>query len=120
SKIARDIADRRRVERVRDELVERLAFLSEVGTLLASSLDYEQTLDRAVHLALPRLGDYCNVLVEDEHGQLRHVAWGHVDRSKEAMLGDLARLLIESSDASMVPTLADRVMATGKTTVIGH
>ena len=57
-----------------------LAFLAEVGVLLTSSLDYEETLDRAVHLALPRLGDYCNVVIQDEHGQLRHVAWGHVDR----------------------------------------
>jgi PAS domain S-box-containing protein len=96
SKIARDITDRRRAERVREDLLERerralaeavaardrLAFLADISALLTSSLDYQETLDRAVHLALPRLGDYCNVLVEDEHGQLRHAAWGHVDRAK--------------------------------------
>ena len=72
SKIARDVSERRRIERMRAELVDRqrvtsgealeardrLSFLSEVGVLLTSSLDYEETLDRAVHLALPRLGDY--------------------------------------------------------------
>src|SRR5207253_10843024 len=71
SKIARDISERRRIDRMRADLIERqrvaseealqardrLLFLSEVGALLASSLDYEETLDRAVHLALPRLGD---------------------------------------------------------------
>jgi PAS domain S-box-containing protein len=134
SKIARDISDRRRVERARAELVERqrisneeavaardrLAFLAEVGALLSSSLDYTETLDRAVHLALPRLGDYCNVLVQDEQGQLRHVAWGHVDRGKEPLLREFAKRLIESSEISKVPTFADRVMATGRTIVIGN
>ena len=134
SKIARDITDRRRIERVRADLVERqrlageeviaardgLAFLAEVGALLSSSLDYEETLDRAVHLALPRLGDYCNVVVQDEHGQLRHVAWGHVDRAKEPALRELARLLIESPAGSQIPTFADRIMKSGRTAVIGH
>jgi PAS domain S-box-containing protein len=134
SKIARDISERRRVERVRTELVERqrvasdeavaardrLAFIAEVGALLASSLDYEETLDRAVHLALPRLGDYCNVFVQDEHGMLRHVAWGHVAREKEPALRELARLLIESTVGSNVSTFAERVMQSGKTTVIPH
>ena len=132
SKIARDITERRRVERSRVELLERqriasgevvagrerLAFLSGVGEALASSLDYEETLDRAVHLALPRLGDYCNVLVQDEHGRLRHVAWGHVDRSKEPTLRALARRLIESSEVAKVPTFSDRVMTTGRTIVV--
>jgi PAS domain S-box-containing protein len=134
SKIARDITDRRRIERVRADLVERqrmaseatiaardgLAFLAEVGVLLTSSLDYEETLDRAVHLALPRLGDYCNVVIQDEHGQLRHVAWGHVVRAKEPALRELAQLLIESPAGSQVPTFADRIMKSGQTAVIGH
>jgi PAS domain S-box-containing protein len=134
SKIARDITDRRRMERVRTDLVERqrmvaeamttardgLAFLAEVGVLLTSSLDYEETLDRAVHLALPRLGDYCNVVIQDEHGQLRHVAWGHVVRTKEPALRELAKLLIESPAGSEVPTFAARIMKSGKPGVIGH
>ena len=134
SKIARDIGDRRRIERQRVELIERqraasdeataardrLAFLSEVGEALSSSLDYEETLDRAVHLALPRLGDYCNVLVQDEQGQLRHVAWGHVDRDKEPLLRQLALRLIESSDRGQQPTFAEGVMRTGQTIVVTH
>jgi PAS domain S-box-containing protein len=134
SKIARDITDRRRVERVRAELLERerlasaeaeaardrLAFLSEVGALLSSSLDYEETLDRAVHVALPRLGDYCNVLVEDEQGRLRHVAYGHVDRDKEPILKQLAQLVVEAQDGASVPTFASRVMQSGQTIVVAH
>jgi PAS domain S-box-containing protein len=134
SKIARDISERRRIERMRADLIERqrvasedalqardrLAFLSEVGALLASSLDYEETLDRAVHLALPRLGDYCNVLIQDEQGHLRHAAWGHVDRQKEPVLRDLARLMLESPQTPRIPTFAERVIAGGQTMVVAR
>jgi len=134
SKIARDITDRRHADRVREELLDRerlalaeavaardrLAFLAEISALLTSSLDYQETLDRAVHLALPRLGDYCNVLVEDDHGQLRHVAWGHVDRAKEPAVRDLVRLIIEAPNRGGVPTFSDVVMKTAKRVVVTH
>jgi PAS domain S-box-containing protein len=131
SKIVRDITERRRLERMRAELVERqrvasaealeardrLAFLSDVGALLASSLDYAETLDRAVHLALPRLGDYCNVLIQDDHGQLHLAAWGHVRRDQEPLLRELTQLVFDSAQTPRVPTLADRIMASGQTLV---
>ena len=133
SKIARDItraaadrADARRPGRAaargQREARGRRAigwpFSRKSASLLASSLDYEETLDRAVHLALPRLGDYCNVLIQDEHGQLRQAAWGHVVASKEPLLRELAQLVFESPQAPQVPTFADRVMASGQTIVI--
>jgi GAF domain-containing protein len=99
---------------------DRLAFLAEISALLTSSLDYQETLDRAVHLALPRLGDYCNVLVEDEHGHLRHVAWGHVDRAKQPAVRDLVRLVLEAPNRGGVPTFADLVMKTAKRIVVNH
>ena len=133
SKIARDISERRRAERLRDELVERersardeavvardrLAFLADVGAVLTSSLDYGETLNRAVHLAIPRLGDYCNVVITDDQGRMRHVAWGHVVRAKEAILRELALRLIERPTAGGM-TLAATVMTTGRTLVMPH
>ena len=133
SKIARDITDRLRIERVRAELLEReraataealaagdrLQFLAEVGALLTSSLDYETTLDRAVHIALPRLGDYCNVLVQDEHGALRHIAWGHVVRDKEPLLRELTRRLLDAPSRNP-PTYSGEVMRTGETLVVSN
>ena len=130
STIMRDITDRRRIDRLRDELLERertaraeavaardrLAFLAEVGALLTSSLDYEETLERAVHLALPRLGDYCTVIVQDENGVMRHVASGHVDRAKEPFLRDVARSLVERPGD--VPTFTADVAATGRTRIV--
>jgi len=134
SKIARDISERRRIERAHDELIERerfardeavtardrLQFLADVGAVLSSSLDYAETLDRAVHLALPRLGDYCNVLVEDEQGHIRHVACGHVVREKEPALRELVLRVIEGPSAAGHLTFADGVMKTGKTRVVTH
>ena len=98
---------------------DRLAFLAEIGAILSSSLDYQETLDRAVHLALPRLGDYCNVLVEDEHGQLRHAAWGHVVREKEPAVRELVRQVLEVGGRTDL-TFADVVMRTAKPVVVGH
>src|SRR5262249_45275865 len=109
SKIGRDITERRRADRLREELLQRgrpalspavaardrFAFVAEVGALLSTSLNYTETVDRAVHLALPRLGDYCTVLVEDEQGHLRRVATGHVDPTKEPAVRELVRRLIE-------------------------
>jgi PAS domain S-box-containing protein len=132
SKIARDISFRRKADELREELIarereaheeavaarNRLAFLAEVGAVLTSSLDYEVTLDRAVHLALPRLGDYCNVLVENERGQLRHVAWGHVVREKEPVLRQLAGRLLENGGAQSGITFAEAVMKSGQTKVV--
>ncbi len=143
SKIARDVTDRRRALAEAVAARDRLAFLAEISALLTSSLDYQETLDRAVHLALPRLGDYCNVLVVDEHGHLRHVAWGHVNREKEPAVRELVRRVVEAPDEPAasarnesrrasaspaeapsarrrVPTFADVVMKTGKPVVGSH
>jgi PAS domain S-box-containing protein len=132
STIVRDIAERRRAESIREELLrretgaraeavaarDRLAFLAEVSALLATSLDYEETVDRAVHLALPRLGDYSNVLVQDESGSLRHVASGHVVSEKESIVRDVARRIFErGADA---PTFAEEVMKRGRTLVLAN
>jgi len=133
SKIARDITDRLRIHHIQQRLLvrereataeaiearDRLQFLAEVGELLSSSLEYEATLDRAVHVALPRLGDYCTVIVRDEH-VTRLVAWGHVIRDKEAALRELVDRLIASAPARNLPTFADEVMRTGKTVVVSH
>jgi signal transduction histidine kinase len=98
---------------------DRLAFLADIGALLSSSLDYQETLDRAVHLALPRLGDFCNVLIEDEHGRLRHAAWGHVVAEKEPAVRELVRHVVEVAGRTDL-TFADVVMRTAKPVVVGR
>jgi PAS domain S-box-containing protein len=63
------------------ELAER--FLAQAGAVLASELDYEQTLSRIAELAVPRLADWCSVTLPDGD-RLRSVAVAHTDPAKVA------------------------------------
>ena len=62
----------------------RQRFLAEAGQALASSLDYEETLQRVAQLAVPRLADWCAIELPDERGQLQQVALAHVDPARVA------------------------------------
>ena len=57
---------------------DRLAFLAEASELLASSLDYEDTLQRVAHLAVPRIADWCTVHVV-ENGVPNRLVVAHSD-----------------------------------------
>ena len=71
---------------------ERLHFLAEASTLLASSLDYEATLAELARLLVPRLADYCIVdAVDLEDGGLRQVVISHRDPEREKLLRELRR-----------------------------
>jgi PAS domain S-box-containing protein len=75
----------------RERAEERLHFLSEASSVLASSLDYETTLASLGRIAVPRIADWCSINLLDEQGQLVRVAGKHVDPVKEKVLGDLRR-----------------------------
>ena len=67
----------------------RQRFLAEAGQLLASSLDYEQTLERVARMIVPRLADWCGIDMLDEAGEMVNVAVAHVDPAKVAMAHEL-------------------------------
>lgn len=75
------------IDRMRSE--EAQNFLSEASGLLASSLDYETTLESVVRLAVPRLADWCSVDVVDDAGLPQQVAVAHVNPAKERLLEEL-------------------------------
>ncbi|MDQ4068562.1 MAG: SpoIIE family protein phosphatase [Actinomycetota bacterium] len=59
---------------------ERLAFLAEASSALASSvLDLEAMLAQVVELAVPRLADGCAIALVGERGGSRIVALSHID-----------------------------------------
>jgi GAF domain-containing protein/anti-sigma regulatory factor (Ser/Thr protein kinase) len=60
----------------------RQRFLAEAGTLLASALDYEQTLERLAGLVVPQLADWCAIDLLDARGSLQRVALAHADPAK--------------------------------------
>ncbi len=73
------------------EAEQRQRFLARAGQLLASSLDYEQTLKRVAALAVPWLADWCAVDLPNGHGGIEHVALAHADPAQVTMAEDLRR-----------------------------
>ncbi len=93
----------------RAQLVE--SFMAEASRVLASSMDYAETLRRVAQLAVPRLADWCSVDVVNDRGEIELVAAHHIDPDKLAAA--------ERIDRRHRPTLDD---ATGIAEVIrsGH
>jgi PAS domain S-box-containing protein len=69
--IFQDVTDRRRTE-------EGQRFLGEASAILASSLDYQTTLDEVAKLAVRRLADWCVVYVRDRE-DLQQLVMAHAD-----------------------------------------
>src|SRR5262249_44814267 len=62
---------------------ERLAFLAEASRVLASSIDYEETLTQIARVAVPRIADWCAVDLLSEDGQtISRVTVAHEDPAK--------------------------------------
>jgi PAS domain S-box-containing protein len=63
----------------------RMEFLARASQVLASSLDYQETLRNVAGLAVPQIADWCAVDLFDEDGQREPVAVAHIDPSKLEM-----------------------------------
>jgi signal transduction histidine kinase/transcriptional regulator with GAF, ATPase, and Fis domain len=70
-----DVTDQRRSE-------ESLRFLAEASSILAASLDYEDTLPTIAKLAVPFLADACIIDVVEVDGGVRRVAAVHREASR--------------------------------------
>ncbi len=77
----------------------RQRFLAEAGQLLATSLDYEQTLERVARMIVPGLADWCGIEMVDEQGESHQVAVAHVDPDKVQLAHDLRRRYPTDPDA---------------------
>jgi PAS domain S-box-containing protein len=86
----------------------RLAFLAEASRVLASSLDYETTLHRVAHLAVPTLADWCIVDVAEEDGSINRLAVAHADPSKGAWAEELLGRFPPRQDARHGASMALR------------
>lgn len=69
----------------------RESFLAEVSGVLASSLDYEATLDMVAHVAVPELADWCMCEVVAEDGAVQTVVVRAADPDQEAVLREMLR-----------------------------
>jgi PAS domain S-box-containing protein len=66
-------------------------FLAQAGSVLASSLDHAETLHSIARLAVPLLGDWCQVEVVEPDGRIRHVAVAHRDAERERRFREIQR-----------------------------
>ena len=85
-------------------------FLSQVGEVVAASLDYEATLAAVARLPLPILSDYCVVDLLDEKGVVRRVATAHFDPACAALV-DRLRAAVPTLDSS---SFVAEVLRTGE------
>jgi PAS domain S-box-containing protein len=71
----RDVTRRKREE-------EGAKLLSDASRVLASTLDYERTLEAVARLAVGNLADWCTVDLVDPEGGIRQVVVSHVDEAR--------------------------------------
>jgi PAS domain S-box-containing protein len=88
----------------------RRRFLDEAGQVLASSLDYEQALQRVCDLAVPWLADWAAVDLAGEE-RIERVAIAHSDPSKLPLAAELERRYPPDPDAA---TGVPAVIRTGR------
>jgi PAS domain S-box-containing protein len=67
------------------------SFMAEASRLLASSMDYSETLQRVARLAVPQLADWCAVDLLNEGGEIERVAVHHTDPVRLALVEQLSR-----------------------------
>jgi PAS domain S-box-containing protein len=100
-----DIDDQKRTRRT-------LEVLAEASAVLASSLDYEETVAAVARMVVPDLADWCAVDVLDENGELQRLAVAHVDPAKVTWAHELWRRFPPDKTA---PTGPYTIIRTGQT-----
>ena len=82
---AHDVTERKREEQARE-------FLTRASEVLASSLDYELTLQKVTDLAVPHIADWCAVDRLKPNGTIELLAVAHVDPAKVIWGHEMRRL----------------------------
>jgi signal transduction histidine kinase len=119
----RDVTERKRAEHDARELIrehaaraaaeqaaQRLRFLLESSTVLASSLDHAATLSALARLCVSAIADWAVVYSVDDGGVPRRLEVAHRDPAKTELLRELQRAPIDAEAAH--PVL--EVLKTGK------
>ena len=77
---------------------ERQRFLAEASHLLGSTLDYTETLKRLTRLAVPRIADWCAIMMVDGNGVLQPVEVAHTDPAKVEVAMEMRRRFPPAKD----------------------
>jgi PAS domain S-box-containing protein len=95
------------------------SFMAQASRVLASSMDYGETLQRIARLAVPQIAAGCAIDLVDEQGEIRQVAVHHADPDKRALASELGRRFRRTIDgpgqvAEVIRTGETRVFASGE------
>jgi PAS domain S-box-containing protein len=93
-----DITERKHIEHEQ-------SFLAEVGPLLASSLDYEETLTRIAELSVRDLADICIVEVVEDDDEVRRLKVTTRDPAKSSVAESLSKLPIDRNRPYLLRTV---------------
>jgi len=94
----RDISDQKRIENEQ-------RFLADVGAVLTSTLDYEDTLSNIAQLAVRDLADFCIVDVVEEVGGIRRLKVVNRDPSKAWICDLFMQVPLDQSHPSLVASV---------------
>ena len=82
---------------------DQLAFLAEMSSLLASSLDYETTLANVAQLIVPQFADWCAVDIVSEDGRFERLTVVHSDPAKVGGRGRRATSILPTPRSPKAP-----------------
>ena len=133
----RDVTERKRMEeeraqmlvreqvaRAQAEAAQRFAFLAEIGTLLAASLDCETTLGNVARRVVPYLADWCLVYLAEADDKMRLLCAAHADPTMAASasrLGDeFLSISVESQTARILAKGHPDTLSTASETITGE
>jgi len=127
--VVEDISERKKTEEERDLLLvreqlaraeavatkRRLMLLAAAGPALATSLDYEQTLEDITRLLVPELADWCLLDIVEDDGSVNQLAAAHAEEEKAGLLRRLRKhRRFEEGD----PGNTAEVLRTGRSVLI--
>lgn len=98
-------------------------FLSESSAVLASSLDYQTTLEQVAQLTVPELADWCTVHIVEEDGAIGQIAVAHVNPAKLEWAHQIrdkypldrqaergAALTLRTGQSDLIPEIPDKLL----------
>ena len=88
----RHLAAERSARAAAEKAQRRLALLAEATSMLAATLDVDESLDRLTSLAVPMMADFCTVHLLTPDGRVQRVAARHRDEDKLPLLRRLEEL----------------------------
>ena len=115
AEVSRDLRPEKAAEKERVVLLAALDLLAKAGSVLASSLDVETTLQNVTHLIAPALADWCAVFLQDDSGAIQLAAVAHTNPAKESVIREL---FVRYGAGASYPSGCEGVIRTGETELI--